>query len=83
MYVSTAAFEYFDVLFLKILTVKNFSPPAEVLPLPTEGLLPVHIKIIHCIAVAAINKYFEFQNDWLKIIRIKYNCTKFCPMQMC
>ena len=37
----------------------------------------MHTKIMHDLTIAIINKCFEFQNDWLKIIRIRCNCTKF------
>ena len=38
--------------------------------------------IIYYLTISIINECFKFQNDWLKIIRIKYNCIQFCPKPM-
>ena len=55
-----------------------------------EGLFPTYgesialmHKIIFNLAIAIINECFEFQNDWLKIIRIRFNCKRFCPIPLC
>ena len=56
------------------------SPPGKLLP-PCRGSIdPIRTKIIYDLTIAITNKYFEFQNDWLKIIRIRYNGTQFCPI---
>ena len=34
------------------------------------------------LTIAIKNKYFEFENDWLKIIRIRCNCTQFCRIPL-
>ena len=39
-------------------------------------MAPMHTKIMYDLTIVIINKYFEFQNDWLKIIRIRYYSTK-------
>ena len=39
----------------------------------------MYTKFTYDFDIAIIYKCFEFQNDWLKIIRIWYNCTQFCP----
>ena len=58
-----------------MLNSKNVSP---------AGLLPpMHTKVIYDLTIAIINKYFEFQNDWLKIIPVRYNFTQFCPIPLC
>ena len=57
---------------------KKFLPPWGYLPPYVESIAPIYTKIIYDLTIAAINKYFEFQSDWLKIIRIRYNCTQFC-----
>ena len=61
----------------EMLNSKNVSP---------AGLLPpMHTKVIYdlTIAIAIINKCFEFQTNWFKIIPIRYNCTQFCPIPLC
>ena len=68
IYGSTISFAYFRVFFLKILMVKNS---------------PIYTKNIYDLTTAIINKCFEFQNDWLKIIPVRYNCTQFCPIPLC
>ena len=65
---STISFVYFEVFFLKILTVKNFSPGGSI--------APIYTKIIYDLTIAIINKCFEFPSDWLKIICIKYKCMQ-------
>ena len=42
----------------------------------------IHTKIINDVTIDNINKYLEFHNDWLKIIRKKYNYTQFCPIPL-
>ena len=32
--------------------------------------------------IAIVNKCFKFQNDWLKIICIRHNCTQFCSIPL-
>ena len=44
---------------------------------------PIRTKVIHDLTIATINKCLEFQNDWLKIIPIMYNCTQFRPIPLC
>ena len=52
--------------------------------LPLRGEYCPHVyKIIYDLTIVIINKYFEFQNDWLKIIRIRYSCMKFCSLPLC
>ena len=34
------------------------------------------------LTISIINKCFEFENDWLKIICIRYKCTQFCPIPL-
>ena len=70
---STIIFVYFDMFFLKIPTVKNFSPVLR------ENIAPIHAKIMYYLTIAITNKYLKFHNNWLKIIRLKHNCTEFCP----
>ena len=48
-----------------------------------DNTSPICVKVIHDLTVAIINKCFEFQNDWLEIIRIRYNCSQFCPIPVC
>ena len=51
---------------------------------PVGGnIAPIRTKIIYDLTIAIINKCFEFQNDWLKIIPVRYNCTQFCPIPPC
>ena len=47
-----------------------------------ESIAPMYTKTLHDLTIAIINKSFEFQNYWLKIIRIRYNCTQFCPIPL-
>ena len=42
-----------------------------------------YTKIIYDLIISIANKYFEFQNDWFKIIPIRHICTQFCPKQLC
>ena len=88
MYGATTTFAYFELLFLKIPTVKNFSFGGLLPPLRGGGggggrISFMHAKIVYGLVIAILNKYFEFQNDWLKIFCFKYNCTQFCPIPMC
>ena len=46
------------------------------------SIAPIHTKIIYDLTISIINKCFEFQNDCLKIIRIRYNCTQFCRIPL-
>ena len=48
-----------------------------------ESIVPNYTKIIHDFTIAIRNKLFEFQNDWLKIIRIRYECMQFCLIPLC
>ena len=41
-------------------------------------VLPLYTQIICDLITAIMNKWFEFKNDWLKIIRIKNNYMQFC-----
>ena len=47
------------------------------------SIAPMHTKIIYDLTITNINKGFEFQNNWLKTTRIRYNCTQFCPIPLC
>ena len=73
---STIRFVYFEVFFLKILTVKKLSIRGLLPPL-RGNIAPIYPKIMYDLTIAIINKYFEIQNDWLKIIRIRYKCMQF------
>ena len=48
-----------------------------------ESFHPTYTTIIYYLIIAIINKSFEFQNDCLKIIPVRYNCTQFCPIPLC
>ena len=61
---------------LRILRCSHRGP----LPPPTGGVLP---PCIQNLTIVIMNKSFEFQNDCLKIICIRYNCTQFCPTPLC
>ena len=84
MYDSTITFPYFEMFFLEILG-KKISPPGWVyLPLPPGGSVALmYTKTIYDLIIAIINKHFEFQNDWLKIVRIRHNCMQFCSIPLC
>ena len=78
-HVSTNSFAYFKVFFLTLSMIKKIPPP-------TRGsnflfywgnVALIYTKVIHYLVIV-INKCFKFQNDWLKIIHIRYNCTQFC-----
>ena len=57
---------------------QNFPPP------PCKGsIAPIYTKNLYDLTIAIINKCFEFQNDWLKIIPVRYNCTQFCSIPLC
>ena len=72
MHGSTISIVYFEVFFLKIPTVKNFSPE-RITSNPYGGsIASIHTKIMNDLIIAVINKFFEFQNDRLKVIRIRY-----------
>ena len=68
---STISFVYFEIFFLKIPTVKKFSPGGFLLPSTGRSIDPKYTKTINYLTIAIINKCFEFQNDWLKIIYIE------------
>ena len=38
-----------------------------------ESIAPMYTKTLHDLTIAIINKSFEFQNYWLKIICIRCN----------
>ena len=71
---------------LKIPTLKKFSPGGMLHSPYGEGkvLPPVCTKIICDFTIAITNKYFKFQNDWLKLIPVGtiarnfvlYHCVK-------
>ena len=44
-----------------------------------------HIHKIYALSYYCYNncKWFKIQNNCFKMIRIRYNCTQFCPIQMC
>ena len=50
---------------------------------PPSGrcIAPLCAKIIYDLTIEIINKYFEFQNDCLKIFCIRYNYTQICTYQ--
>ena len=78
IYIVQPLILHFEVFFLKIPMVKNFSVGGGGVPLPCGGSIsPLCTKIMHDLTIANINKCFEFQKDWLKIIRTRYNCTQF------
>ena len=47
--------------------------------LPPYGgsISPMCIKTTYCVTIVIKSKCFEFQKDWLEIIRIRYNCMQF------
>ena len=78
------SFASFGVFFQKITTVKNFFSGGVTSPPPCGGsIAPIHTKIMYDLTIAIINKCFEFQNDWLKMIPIRYNCTQFSLIPLC
>ena len=75
-----------------LIYVQVQSSPFAVLKLSTDmyvnclakgSIAPICTKITYDLTIAIINKCFEFQNDWLKIIPVRYNCTQFCPIPLC
>ena len=52
-------------------------------PLYGESIAPIYTKITNDLTIILINKCFEFQNNWLKMIRIRYKCMQICPMPLC
>ena len=60
---------------------KNFSPEGDGISLLQKVLS--YRKNIYYFTIAIINKCFEFANDWLKIIRTRYNCTPFYTVPLC
>ena len=64
--VQPLVFRILSWFFLKIPMIKNFSPGGG-------SIAPIHTKIIYELTLASINKCFEFKNDWLKTIRMRYN----------
>ena len=71
MYGSFVSFAYFDAFFLKIPKVKI-----------RGSIALIYTKNMYDITIAIIYKFFEFQNDWLEIIRIRDNCTQFYPIPL-
>ena len=68
------------MFFLKISRIK-FSPWGGCYFHPCRGsIAPMYTKIIYGLTIAILYKCFGFQNDWLKIIRIRYSCLQFCPI---
>ena len=67
IYGLAISFAYFEVFFLKILTVKNFSPRGVTSPPRGRDIAPIYTKNLYDLTIAIIKKCFEFQNDWLKI----------------
>ena len=57
----------------KFLTRRGYMPPYG------GGVLSPYVQSIYMIAttntIAITHKYFEFKNDWLIIIHIRYSCT--------
>ena len=85
MYGSTISSADFEVLFLKIPKIPSSVEDVYkiyMLLQTQKYTYPSIQKNIHYRFIAVINKYFEVLNDLLKIIRILYNCTKFCPNYM-
>ena len=83
MYGSTISFASFESFFLRSQAVKNFFP-RWVIPSPYwESIVPIYTRFTYDLTIAIINKCFEFQNDYLKVIRIRHNCTQFCPIPPC
>ena len=62
---------------------KKFLPRGGYFPFCEKSIVPIYTKITYDLTTAIINKCFEFQNDWLKIILDRYNCTQFCPIPLC
>ena len=44
------------------------------------SIAPTNEKMMYYPTIAIIHKHFQFQSDWLKIIRFRYSCTQYCPM---
>ena len=65
-----------QLLVLRILrrSLTNFSRGRFTSPL-RGSIAPVYTKNMYDLSVAIINKCFEFQNDRLQIICVRYNCT--------
>ena len=55
---------------------KNLLTPGGGLPPCGGSNAPIYTKTIYDLTISVINKCFEFQNDRLKIICIKYNCAQ-------
>ena len=68
MHGPTINFAYFEVF---LPTVKNFSPESLLSPLLRGSIASIYAKIIYDLTIAIINKCFEFQKGWLKIIRVR------------
>ena len=70
------------VVLSKSSNVKKFSPGDGYSPPPPNGenIVPTWIKDRCCPTIAIKNNYLE--NDWIKVIRIRYNCTQFCPIPL-
>ena len=60
-YSSTISFAYFDMFFLKILTIKKFFPGSVTFPLLRTSIAPVYTKIMHYVTIAIINESLEFE----------------------
>ena len=77
MYDLTIKYAYVVTYFLKIPTLKKFSPREGYFPSYWGSIAPMYCtKIVYDLTIANINKYFEFKNDWHKIIRFRYDCTR-------
>ena len=76
MYGSNISFAY---LFFGVLS-KNTNGKKF---LPWGVISPMHTKIGYYLTIAIINECFEFQNERLQIIRIRYNWTEFCFISIC
>ena len=74
--IQLISFVYFEVFFMRIPTVKKFSSrrvsssTGRVLP-PKYTKIQKKTKIVYDLTI-----------DWLKIIRIRLNCTQFCPIPL-
>ena len=45
---------------------------------PIAGnIVPTYMKIVYYFVSTIVNKYFKFQNDWMKIIHIRPAALKF------
>ena len=70
---------YIEVFLSKSTMIENLSPFSS-----TKGsIASTYTEILYYLTITITNKCFKFQNDWFKIICIRYNCTLFCPIPLC